>query len=140
MMRFSRKVEYALIALVYMSQKTNGDLTTARELSERYDISLELIGKLLQSLSKAKIIISTQGVKGGYALQQTPEKVNINDVIQAVDGPIHMTRCLKKSKNEKCEREEFCNIKHKMGDIQKHIIEFLGGISLKEFASRVPAA
>jgi Rrf2 family transcriptional regulator, iron-sulfur cluster assembly transcription factor len=140
MMRFSRKTEYALIALVYMCKKTNGDLTTARELAEHYNISLELIGKLLQSLSKVGIIVSTQGVKGGYELVKSIDQVKISDIIHAVEGPIYMTRCAQKSKHDKCEREDFCNIKHKMSEIQNHIIGFLGEVSLKEFANRLPAS
>ena len=103
-------------------------------MAERYEISLELIGKLLQSLAKSNLIISTQGVKGGYELQQKPETIKINDVICAVDGPIHMTRCAKDQKGDKCEREDYCNIKHTMSGIQSQIIGFLDNITLSDFA------
>ena len=66
MLRFSKKVEYALIAMLYMADKDPGELTTARELSDKYDISLELMGKLLQSLTRHDLITSVQGAKGGY--------------------------------------------------------------------------
>ncbi len=137
MMRFSRKVEYALIALVYMSRKPAGELTTARELSEKYKISLELIGKLLQNLARAGLIVSTQGVKGGYSLLQQPDEITIDSVIGAVDGPVYVTRCAKQHVQNICEREDFCNIRDTMSEIQKRINGFLGGISLKEFNHEV---
>ena len=55
MLKLSKKVEYGLISLMHMDSAQNGDLATARELSDLYDIPAELLGKVLQSLAKGHL-------------------------------------------------------------------------------------
>ncbi|MCB0259910.1 MAG: Rrf2 family transcriptional regulator, partial [Calditrichaeota bacterium] len=65
MLKFSKKVEYALISMLYMAKREDGELTTSRELSQHFNIPQELAGKVLQSLARTGCIASVQGVKGG---------------------------------------------------------------------------
>lgn len=133
MMRFSKKVEYALIALLHIAKKTNRELTTARELSDKFSISLELMGKILQSLVKSRLIVSVQGVKGGYYLSQPIERIKISSVVTAIDGPIALTDCLANGKSANCGREKNCLIRKSMEDIQKKLENLLDEITLRDF-------
>lgn len=133
MMRFSKKVEYALIALLHIAKKSGGELTTARELSEKFSISLELMGKILQSLVKNKMIVSVQGVKGGYYLARPKEQIKLASVIAAIDGPIALTDCIASGEFESCERGKNCLIRNSMEDIQAKVMNLLEQISLKDF-------
>ncbi|MDZ7336346.1 MAG: Rrf2 family transcriptional regulator [candidate division KSB1 bacterium] len=137
MMKFSKKVEYALIALLHMSKKSADELTTARELSDKYDISLELMGKILQSLVKSGMVISVQGVKGGYFLAQPIDHINISSVITAIDGPIAIADCLDNDEETVCERERNCLIRKSMEDIQSRLVGLLEGITLKDFDTKL---
>ena len=133
MMKFSKKVEYALIALLHIAKKSNGELTTARELSEKFTISLELIGKILQSLVKSRLIFSVQGVKGGYYLARPIDQINLFEVIRSIDGPIALTDCIASGDPESCERGSNCLIRNSMNDIQEKIMNLLEQINLKDF-------
>jgi len=133
MMKFSKKVEYALIALLYMAKRSNGELTTARELSDKFAISLELMGKILQSLVHSGLVISVQGVKGGYYLGQKMDRMNLSSVITAIDGPIAITDCLDSEENTACEREKYCPIRNSMERIQEKLVHLLNEITLKDF-------
>ena len=133
MMKFSKKVEYALIALLYISKKSPGELTTARELSEKFDISLELMGKILQSLGKSGLVVSIQGVKGGYYLARSSDQVKINSVVTAIDGPIALTDCMANKNPASCSRFDNCLIRSSVEDIQTKLVNLLDGITLKDF-------
>jgi len=137
MLKFSKKVEYALTALLYMSKKRSGELTTARELSNRFKISLELMGKLLQRLAKNKFIISVQGVKGGYFLAKSPEQISAQSVINAIEGSIHMADCLGPTGCKVKEREQVCEIKGSMKKMQIEMINLLKNFTLKDIQARV---
>ena len=63
MLRISKKTEYAIIALVDMANTDNDDLITAKDISDRYNIPREILGKVLQGLAKNSLIDSHQGVK-----------------------------------------------------------------------------
>ena len=52
MLKITRKVEYALIALRHLQQNERGELCSAKTLSLEYGIPQELLAKILQKLSK----------------------------------------------------------------------------------------
>lgn len=133
MIKFSKKVEYALIALVYMAQKPGRELTTARELSNEYNISLELMGKILQSLVRSGLVISVQGVKGGYYIGPSIDHIKIISVISAIDGQIAIANCMNNEQQTVCKRERNCPIRKSMEDIQSRLVNLLDEITLKDF-------
>jgi len=135
MIRISKKTEYAIIALVDMSAHGTETLVTAKDLSDRYKIPREILGKVLQSLAKCNLIESQQGVKGGYQLIVPLSAININKVIESVDGPIKLVDCTDEERTD-CGQIEYCNIKNPMGFIQTELIRFFDGITLQDFKNR----
>ncbi len=133
MLKFSKKVEYALIALDYMSKKLPGELTTARELSEKFNISLDLMGKILQNLARSQMIVSVQGVRGGYYLNKSEEEISVSSVIKAVDGPFKLVDCVHDNGPSKCGRDKNCAIKKSMERIQSKLESLFDEITLKDF-------
>ena len=57
MLKLSKKTEYAIIALMAMTNGKNDKLYTSKELSQRYNIPPEIMGKVMQSLAKNDLII-----------------------------------------------------------------------------------
>jgi len=132
MLKFNRKTEYALIAMLYMAQKTAGELTTARELSDKFKISLELIGKILQQLTRSGLISSVQGVKGGYQLAQSIDDIFISKIIISIEGPIQLTNCGGDKNSSNCDRTESCIIREPVKNIQNELVQFFDRISLRD--------
>ena len=131
MLKFSKKVEYALISMLYMADRQEGELTTSRELSQTFNIPQELVGKVLQSLARNGCIASVQGVKGGYQLAMMPEFISLTQVIAAVEGPVRVVNCVNTPESCTCEQLAFCNIRNPMETIQFKLMQFLNSITLK---------
>lgn len=137
MMKFSKKVEYAMIAMVEMARRQNYDnLITARWLARQYHIPQEILSKVLQKLTKIGLLQSVQGVKGGYALAKNVEQINVLDVVQSIDGPIHLVSC-DTGRPCDCEQFLFCNIQSPMHYIQDEFIQLLKNITLKDLLTRM---
>ncbi|GAB4335234.1 MAG: Rrf2 family transcriptional regulator [Calditrichia bacterium] len=132
MLKISKKVEYALIALLHMAEKAEGELTTARELAESYQIPPELMGKILQKMARKGLVQSIQGVKGGYFLKEDLEGIDVASVVEVVDGPLKLVNCLKIEDENLCGQLNVCRIRHTMGAIQSKLQEFLGEMNLAE--------
>ncbi|MEE4310869.1 MAG: Rrf2 family transcriptional regulator [candidate division KSB1 bacterium] len=130
MLRLSKKVEYSLIALKHMAERKPGELTSARELADCYDISQELLGKLLQTLHKNGFIDSVQGPRGGYHLAKSPEEISVNAVIEAIDGEINIVDC------GDCQRLKRCRIYKPMQRIQDDIHAYFSGLTLRDFTTK----
>ena len=47
--------------------------------------------KVLKKLARAGVVTSQRGAKGGYALARAPERIGVNEVIEAIEGPIAVT-------------------------------------------------
>jgi len=135
MLKFSKKLEYALISIFEMSDRNSNDPVTTKTIAEHYDIPVEILGKVLQTLSKNRLITSIQGVKGGYTLNQSLDKLKVLQVVEAIEGPISLTAC--GSENTcSCDQIIKCNIRTPMEMIQSELVQFFNGISLEELRNR----
>lgn len=130
MLKFNRKVEYALISLLYLSKKGSAGLTSTRELAELFSIPGEILGKVLQQLAQKDIISSVRGVKGGYTLEKPLQKITIHEVISAVERPVALVDCA----DELCEcaQSSCCNIKNPMLILQEKMAQFFDKLTLKD--------
>lgn len=136
MLTLSKKVEYALIAVLHMARKPGSDLATAKEMADQYAIPGELLGKVLQSLARARLITSTQGSRGGYQLQRPVERITLGEVIEAVEGPVMLTRCQEDPAH--CGQFHVCTIKEPIQQVHDQLVRYIHGISLGAFGTPSP--
>ena len=101
MLSLSKKTDYALLALCYLTQSGTDRAVNTKEIAEQYDIPLELLAKILQKLAKYKLVTSIAGPTGGYRLARTPEAISIGAVIEAIDGPPAIVHCMKQEGDRK---------------------------------------
>jgi Rrf2 family iron-sulfur cluster assembly transcriptional regulator len=92
-MRLSRKSGYALRAVRYLASLPTGKLGSINSVSEAESLPREFLAKILKDLTRASILVSFQGVTGGYRLARKPREISFLDVIEAIDGPIHLNLC-----------------------------------------------
>ncbi|MEJ2049536.1 MAG: Rrf2 family transcriptional regulator [Calditrichota bacterium] len=137
MLRFSKKVEYALIALLHMARKPENELTSTKELSDQYHIPLELMGKVLQSLVRNGMVNSVQGVKGGYLLNEKIENLTISQVVRVVDKPIKIVKCIENHHLTDCGQILHCNIRSPMEILQEKLEAIFAGITVNDLKEDV---
>ena|SRR6478735_1995947 len=139
MLRLSKKSDYALIAMKHLATRPDGGgSASAREISESYDIPLELLAKVLQRLVRARLLASVQGTRGGYRLGRNAALISVADVIQAVDGPVTVTACSTDDHN--CDQYTKCSIRDPLWKIKNRIVDALSTVSVAEMAADIDAA
>jgi Rrf2 family protein len=87
---FSRTVEYALRAVVYLASQ-EGEARTAQQVAEVTKVPAGYMAKVLQSLSREGLVHSQRGLHGGFTLTRSAAELTVFDVVQAVD-PIRRIR------------------------------------------------
>jgi Rrf2 family protein len=138
MLRLSKKSDYALIAMKHLATRPDGGgSASAREISESYDIPLELLAKVLQRLVRARLLASVQGTRGGYRLGRNAALISVADVIQAVDGPVTVTACSTDDHNS--DQYTKCSIRDPLWKIKNRIVDALSTVSVAEMAADVDA-
>ena len=136
MTAFSKRVEYGLMALFHLDESSDDELTSRRQISDAYQIPLELAGKVLQDLKHAGLVTSVQGARGGYRLTKPLETVTLGDVITSLDGPIRSVKC-GSTKDSGCKKSNTCNIRHFARRVGLQLNSFYFTIPLKDLPENV---
>ena len=93
-MFFSKTCEYALRAVIFISQKSEqGRKVGIREIAAGIDSPEPFIAKILQDLSKRGLIQSAKGPTGGFYTDAETRTTKLADVVNAVDGNRLFTGC-----------------------------------------------
>jgi Rrf2 family iron-sulfur cluster assembly transcriptional regulator len=123
-----RNTDYALRAMAHLAKNYGGESISTRVISEREDISYQLACKLMQKMNDAGLVTSTMGPKGGFTLSKDPSQINLLEIIQAVQGPLSVNKCL--AEEDKCPRKDLCPLTGKMEELQDYIVNFLSDATL----------
>jgi Rrf2 family protein len=91
--QISRKMEYGARAMAYLASLPDGMTTSFKEIAKKMDIPSEFLAKILKTLVKAKLVRSTRGAHGGYALARAASSISFLDVIEALEGPVNVNIC-----------------------------------------------
>ncbi len=132
MLQLSKKVEYGLIALRHMAMNSLGQVFTAREIAVKYDIPYELLAKVLQKLTKSGIIISTQGMRGGYSLVKKPKEVQISHIISIIEEEKPTIAECYADGGENCSILDACTIRKPLGKMQHNLNVLLENTTLEQ--------
>lgn len=136
MLRFSKKVEYALIAMVNMDTAMAPDhLITAKSISSQFNIPPEVMGKVLQALVRKGLMLSVQGVKGGYTISRSLEKISILEIIEAIDGNFALAPCSVDTEYN-CDQYGYCGLQTPLEIIQNELALFFKRISVLDVKNK----
>lgn len=91
----SNTCKYALRALIYLGKFSRDDKRIGiKKISEDLGLSSPFLGKILQNLVKQKLLVSTKGPNGGFALAKDASEITLWDIVIKVDGEEFFTNCL----------------------------------------------
>lgn len=91
-MRITLESDYALRILTAMALHT--DVTDAKTLSAETQVTIRFTLKILHKLVQGGLVQSFKGVKGGYRLNVDAQDITLKTVIELIDGPIAIARCV----------------------------------------------
>ena len=128
-----RDTDYALRLAARLAKQSasGGRPLSARMLAQANHVSYAHACKLLQRLAAAGLVSSMMGPKGGFVLARPPESITFRQVVEAVQGPISVIRCL--MGDFECPMKDACPVGPKLGQMQEQINGFLNDVTLAEF-------
>ena len=145
MFRLSKITDYGIVILAEMAQRSlaaqgEGSSETARslnarELASHVELPLPVVSKVLKALTRANILESQRGTKGGYSLAREPEELTVAEMIAALDGPLALTQCSQGP--SVCDLEATCSIKNPWQVINHVVQNSLASITLADLTSPV---
>ena len=127
-MQFTKAEEYGMLGVLYLAEKPTESVTPLSEISEAKEIPEKFLAKIFQSLSRAGIVRSHRGVRGGFALAKNPATVTIKEVLEAIQGPYHLMKCIEDESN--CEKDGYCPLRELMTLAEHRLVEVFEGHTL----------
>jgi Rrf2 family protein len=91
-MRITSESDYALRILTAMAVQDG--VTDAKTLAEATSVTQRFTLKILHKLVNGGFVESYKGSHGGYKLKHTPDKITLKMIIELIDGPIAIARCV----------------------------------------------
>lgn len=128
-MLFTKASEYALLSLIYISQKNiPQDVDT---MASELDIPKSFLAKILQTLARDGLLHSYKGAKGGFMLIKEPKDYNIREIINSAEKrDISVFEC----SGGVCpsHKEQNCSLMPMLVNLQDKIDDFLNSITLAD--------
>ena len=147
MFRLSKIADYGIVILAHLAQQerdadpesvTPARSVNARELAEHVDLPLPMVSKVLKTLTRAGVLESHRGAKGGYALACRPDELSVADMITALDGPLALTQC--SLGPSVCDIEASCAVKSPWLVINRVVHNALASVTLADLTNPAFAA
>ncbi len=129
MLKMSKLTDYGTLVLAQMASEAE-DLRSAGQLADATHIARPTVSKLLKSLTRAGLVVSERGARGGYALARAPDKISAAEIIDALEGPVAITEC--SSVDGACELEQYCRVGRAWQRINRSIRRSLQQVSLAD--------
>lgn len=114
-MKFSKATNYALHSLVHLAMESSNEAIRVEDLAERQQLSPTYLSKILTKLTKANIVESTPGVKGGYRLAKPASECTFLEVIEVTEGEDSLLKC---TMNNHAQWNKKCLIERAMSDVE----------------------
>jgi FeS assembly SUF system regulator len=129
MLRISKLTDYGTVVLAHLAG-ADGMVCSAADVAEATGIAPPTVSKLLKSLARAGLVISTRGANGGYRLSRPAHDISAAAVIDALEGPVSITEC--SATDSSCDYEDVCNVGNAWQNINVAIRRALEDVNLTD--------
>lgn len=93
-MQITRQADYAMRAVLYLSQLGTNRRAATSQIAEEQKIPPSFLAKIVSQLSIAGLLQTSRGARGGVSLARHPDHINFRQVVEAIDGPILVNECV----------------------------------------------
>lgn len=95
-MKLTYRSEYALLALLYLARVKPEIYASGDEIASAQKIPKRFLQQILHTLKRSRLIKSSKGKGGGYALAKPAKEISLAEVVRLLDGPLAPTSSVSK--------------------------------------------
>jgi Rrf2 family protein len=133
-MKLSTKCRYGLRAVVDIGRKYGKSTCKRKDIARREGLSSSYLENILLVLRNHKIVETSRGVNGGYALCRQPAEISAYDVVAALEGPLSVVDCVEKK--SRCKKADDCVSRTVWCELAEAIRKVLQKISIQDLLDR----
>ena len=107
-MKISTKGRYAVLAMIELARHSQTHPVPLPQIAGNLDISQHYLEQLFVKMRRASLVRSTRGPGGGYILALPPSRINMRDVLSAVEETIQPVDCGETPPSSPCPNIAVC--------------------------------
>lgn len=131
----SNTSRYAIRALIYLAINYEKEMKIGiKKISEDLDIPSPFLGKILQTLTKKKILSSTKGPNGGFCASEKTKETSLIEIIRIIDGDDLFDRCLISNKTCDVDGKGKCSLHDHYKSIRNDITSMFSEYTIGQLA------
>ena len=133
-MQLTRAADYAIRVMIHMAGLPAGTTVRLRTLAIAVAVPESFLAKVLQTLTRAGLVVSRRGPDGGFELVPSSMQASLLDVIDAIEGPVQLNSCL--GEEGCCEHKDWCPAHTVWAEAQIAMLTVLSRDTIGELALR----
>ncbi len=122
-MEISRRTDYGIRVILDLASLSDDARASTQEIAERQSIPGPFLAKIISQLSLSGLVTTYRGAGGGVKLARPATDINLLQVIEALEGPIRLNRCV--IEPQLCPRDEVCPVHDVWAKAQTELTDLL---------------
>jgi Rrf2 family protein len=132
-MQLTRAADYAVRVMIHLAKTPHGTRVSLPVLAAATGAPDSFLSKVLQSLTRARLVTSQRGPAGGFQMSAPGRQASMREVIEAIDGPMNLNVCL--GNNPACARRLWCPAHPVWVKAQEALLEILNEARITDVAN-----
>ena len=128
----SRRADYGIRAMLDVAVASPNGVALTREIATRQGIPSAFLAKIVARLTRGGLLLAQRGAKGGVSLARPANQISLRQIVEAVDGPMALNRCLRERVN--CPHSDGCRVRRVWSLAQNNLLTFLDGVTLADLS------
>lgn len=128
------RVDYAVRMLVFLAMQSDQGYTSTSHIAQQQHIPEPYLLRISADLSRAGLIESRRGPKGGIRLAYSPSEITVGKVVDCVDHSFAAIDCL--SDADACLISGACSQRELWGDVEQMLLDYLFEINIEDLAKK----
>jgi len=125
----TKKAEYAISALIELALH-RGEFISSKEIAQRQNIPPNFLPQIMATLGSRGWVEGVRGPGGGVRLLVSPDNITVREVVELIEGPVAITRCLMREAN--CSQLGRCPLHSTWARAQEALLNVLGDTTLQD--------
>jgi Rrf2 family iron-sulfur cluster assembly transcriptional regulator len=122
-MEISRRTDYGVRLILDLAGLPDGKRASTQEIAERQSIPAPFLAKIISQLSLSGLVNTHRGAGGGVMLARPAAEINLLQVIEALDGPLYLNRCV--ADQGLCPQDQACPVHRVWARAQENLVAAL---------------
>lgn len=133
-LEITRRADYATRLMIELGKQTDQTWVSAEKLRQETGVPKPFLHKITADLVRADLVKTFPGPTGGLALARPQNKINLLQILEAIDGAICINVC--QLRPQECPRDRICPAHTVWGDLQMTISRKLQSVSLADLVKQ----